>query len=99
MAPEALHPVQGLERRFETFNSVVSPQPAEVPRRDDGEKIKPDICGRCGVGENRTWFFLEIVVREHLVRAGDKSLKKAPIAPRNQSTLPRVALRNRHVSR
>ncbi len=99
MTPEALHLVHRLERRFETFDSVDRTQPAEVPRRDDGEKIKPDICGRCAVGENRTWFFLEIVGREHLVRAGDKSLKKAPIAPRNQPQLARVALRNRQVRR
>ena len=85
MATVLLQAFDRCEGGLDPPDGIAQAKPAEFPRAGDGQKIEPDVGGRCAMGYQRFRIFLEIVRRQHAVRRGDESLKKPPCPAGNHA--------------
>ena len=66
--------------------------PAEIVRGDGGEKIQPEVGGRCAMGHDRCRLFLKIIGRKGMVFWADKGLEEPPGPARGQAQRTSVIL-------
>ena len=88
------HARQCGEGRFEPFDGIVQPDPAEIMRARRREKIYTEI-GRGGAtGQHRHRVFLEIIRWQHIVGSRYEGLEVSPGPARRHPERLRLGLRN-----
>src|SRR5215467_8183358 len=78
MTAKPLELFQSRERALQPLDTLDGPDPSEVARRSDREKIKTDVGRRGTVRDDRVGIFLKIVRRQEIVFLADEFFEEAP---------------------
>ena len=80
--------LERLERALEPRQALRGGDVAQIPGRDRGHQLKPDIGGRRAVRDRIGAPFLIVVRNEPVVARGDHLLEESPRQPRGSAKLP-----------
>src|SRR5580658_965891 len=94
-----LQATQRREGRLQPLNGLEGADPSEVTSTDRGEQIQAEIGGGGSMCQDRSWIFLEVIGRQHMVVCRDKCLEVAPGAAGNQPQSLGVSRRDRQATR